>query len=248
MTSLMIFLSSAIAALLLLLVRTASAETTASSPHGDYVVLLHGLGRTSLSMKRLENYLQSHGYRVINLNYPSRRFSIEQLSENYLRPALEKRIVDHDSKVHFVTHSLGGIIVRQYLSDHNIENLGRVVMLGPPNHGSEIIDCLRSHTITREFLSEAGKELGTTANDLPAKLGPVHFECGVIAGDRPINPFLSAMLHGPNDGKVTVASAQVPGMRDFLRLHYSHTWLMWRERTLQQTLCFLGSGRFEHSN
>jgi pimeloyl-ACP methyl ester carboxylesterase len=237
-------LSSLIAASVLLFTRSASAETASAAQHKDYVVLLHGMDRTALSMKRLESYLAKQGYRVINLTYPSRRFSVEQLSENFLQPLLDQRITDHNCSVHFVTHSLGGIIVRQYLANHALTNVGRVVMLAPPNHGSEIIDHLRAHAFTRNFLSPAGRELGTSENDLPAKLGPVKFECGVIAGDRSLNPFLSAWLSGPNDGKVTVESAKVPGMRDFLSLPYSHTWLMWRKTTLCQTLCFLQSGHF----
>jgi hypothetical protein len=98
--------------------------------------------------------------------------------------------------------------------------------------------------LSREFLGLAGRELGTTTNDVPAKLGPVNFDCGVIAGDCSLNPILSAMLTGLNDGKVTVESAKVSGMSDFLLLHYSHTWLMWRERTLQETRRFLEFGNF----
>ena len=215
---------------------------------GDYVVLLHGMGRTSLSMKRLEYFLGRHGYRVINASYDSRRFSIEQLSELYLSPLLEQRITDRKVKVHFVGHSLGGIIVRQYLSNHSLENLGRVVMLGPPNHGSEIIDRLRDNPVTRVWLGASARELGTRADDLPNRLGPIPAECGVIAGDRSFNPLLSAMLPGPDDGKVTVASARLEGMRDFLVLHSTHTWLMWRMKALRETLRFLQAGRFDHGN
>lgn len=117
-------------------------------------------------------------------------------------------------------------------------------MLAPPNHGSEIIDRLRAHFFSRNFLGLSRLELGTGADDVPGKLGPANFECGVIAGDRSINPFLSALLHGPNDGKVTVESAKLEGMRDFLVLHSTHTWLMWRSQTLFQTLSFLESGHF----
>jgi pimeloyl-ACP methyl ester carboxylesterase len=213
---------------------------------GDYVVLLHGLGRTAFSMKRLECFLAGNGYRVINVSYHSRRCSIGQLAECYLRPLIEQRITDRNVKVHFVTHSLGGIILRQYLANHSAPNLGRVVMLGPPNHGSEIIDQLRANPLTREFLGASARELGTSPADLPNRLGPIPIECGIIAGDLSPNPLLSAHLPGASDGKVTIASAKLAGMRDFLVVHSSHTWLAWRERTLRQTLCFLNSGRFDH--
>jgi pimeloyl-ACP methyl ester carboxylesterase len=244
MTSALI--STAMTTVLLGFTRTMAFGETERVNTGDYVVLLHGMDRTALSMMRAEFYLKRQGYQIINVNYPSRRYTVEQLSENYLAPLLEKKITDKQCRVHFVTHSLGGIIVRQYLATHSLSNIGRVVMLGPPNHGSGIINFMRSHALTRIFLSATGHELGTTEKDLPARLGPVTFECGVIAGDRSLNPFLSAFLNGPNDGKVTVESAKVSGMRDFLKVHFSHTWLMWREATLRQTLTFLQTGYFHH--
>jgi triacylglycerol lipase len=221
------------------------AETSHAVKPGDYVVLLHGLGRTALSMKRLEHYLKNHGYRVVNVSYPSTRFSVEQLSDNYLRRLLEKQTPDPAARIHFVTHSMGGILLRQYLSHHSLTNLGRVVMLAPPNQGSEIIDHLKAGLLTRNLLGPAELELGTGENDLPKRLGPVHFQCGVIAGDRSLNPFLSALLPGPNDGKVAVGNARIEGMQDFLVLHSTHTWLMWRKWTLRQTVCFLESGHFD---
>src|SRR5579872_3509539 len=223
----------------------ASAEVAGAEPAGDYAVLLHGLGRTAISMKGLERHLKRQGYRVVNVAYPSKRFSVEYLSDVCLQGMLEKRISDPAARIHFVTHSLGGIILRRYLSCHHLENLGRVVMLAPPNQGSEIIDRLKTCALIRKVLGPAMLELGTGPDDFPGRLGPVHFECGVIAGDRSLNPFLSRLLPGPNDGKVTVASTWVPGVQDSLVLHSTHTWMMWRERTLRQTALFLRSGHFD---
>jgi hypothetical protein len=195
-------------------------------------------------MKRMEHFLTEHGYNVINVTYHSRRSSVDELAEKHLKHLLESRVIDDGRKVHFVTHSLGGIIVRQYLSKHKIKNLGRVVMLAPPNHGSEIIDRLRANSITRNFLGASARELGTGADGLPTKLGPVQFPCGVIAGDRSLNPLLSSLLPCPNDGKVTVASARVDGMQGFLVVHGTHTWLMCKQSVMNQTLSFLQSGYF----
>lgn len=240
-------LSLATGSAILLLSDPASAKPPPDTPNRDYVVLLHGLGRTALSMSRMKSSLRAYGYRVINVTYPSSRFPVKYLSAVWLDQLLRNRIVDPDARIHFVTHSLGGIVLRQYLSNHSIQNLGRVVMLAPPNHGSQIIDHLKASPITRHLLGPNRLELGTSKNDVPQKLGPADFECGVIAGDRSLNPFLSAMLTGPNDGKVTVQSAHLEGMQDFLILHSSHTWLMWRKRTIRQTLQFLRSGHFDHS-
>jgi pimeloyl-ACP methyl ester carboxylesterase len=222
----------------------ARTECTPYHSNRDYVVLLHGYARTALSMKRLEWSLKHHGYRVINVSYPSRRVSGEQLGDSWLPELLKNRASDPDAKIHFVTHSLGGLIVRRYLATNRLENVGRVVMLGPPNHGSEVIDRLRSGRVTRLFLGKNEVRLGTGAADFPQKLGRAEFEVGVIAGDRPINPFLAHLLPGPSDGKVTVASARLDGMRDFATVHSSHTWMMWRGETVRLTLAFLQTGRF----
>jgi triacylglycerol lipase len=236
----------------LLITRPAAAITNSSSPAlhepqtgKDYVVLLHGLGRTAYSMKRLEWHLERHGYRVVNVSYPSTRFSLEQLSDIYLQVLLAERITNSSARIHFVTHSMGGILLRQYLSNHYLNNLGRVVMLAPPNQGSEIIDHLRNNNLAAKILGPAAMELGTHTNDLPHCLGAVDFDCGVIAGDRSLNPFLSSLFSGPNDGKVSVRRSHVAGMRDFVTLHTTHTWMIWRRQTLIQTLSFLQTGQFK---
>lgn len=239
-------LSLVVCALLLLQAEPGSAENLPAKQTGDCVVLLHGLGRTALSMKRLEVCLKNKGFRVINETYPSTSLSIQQLADDWLPNLLKTRIPGSTTTVHFVTHSLGGIVLRQFLSNHDLESLGRVVMIAPPNHGSEIMDRLRSSSVMRCILGPAVCELGTSTNDVPAKLGPIRFECGIIAGDRSLNPFLYRWLTGANDGKVTVESARAPGMQDFIVLHSTHTWLAWRQRTLDQTLHFLKAGAFEH--
>lgn len=211
----------------------------------EVVVLLHGMGRTSLSMKRLEWALTDRGYRVVNVSYPSMRFDVAHLADKHLRPALEEIPKTSTGRVHFVTHSLGGIMVRHYLATHTVTNLGRVVMLGPPNQGSELADRLKRWPLCRFFASPCGLQLGTGPDDLPNKLGPVRFEVGVIAGDRSLNPLFSRLIPGPDDGKVSVASARLEGMKDFLVVHHSHTWLPWRKPVIRQVIAFLETGRFE---
>src|SRR5947208_8700095 len=199
----------------------AHAKLTAGE--ADYVILLHGLGRTPLSMKRIEWTLQKQNYCVINVRYPSTRVSIPDAANHWLDDVLENQITDHTAKIHFVAHSLGGIVLRQYLTDHEIPNLGRVVMLAPPNHGSELADRLRNNCLYRLATGPAGQQLGTSESSVPSQLGPVDFELGVIAGDRSLNPLFSSWISGPDDGKVSVRSARMPGI-EFLLIHRSHTW------------------------
>jgi pimeloyl-ACP methyl ester carboxylesterase len=149
------------------------------------------------------------------------------------------------TKIHFVTHSLGGILVRSYLSRHTIPNLGRVVMLGPPNQGSEVVDKLGSWRVFKKLNGPAGNELGTDKNSTPNKIGPTNFCVGVIAGDRSINWINSLLIPGRDDGKVSVERTKLAGMSDHIVLHATHPFLMRNRAAIRQTLHFLRTGRFE---
>ena len=232
--------------LLLLALHSGALMKTDAHPGSDQdvVVLLHGMGRSTLSMKRIEWGLVNRGYRVVNVSYPSTRFAVEQLVEKHLLPSLREVEKSSTGRVHFVTHSLGGILLRQYLATNALTNLGRIVMLGPPNRGSEVTDTLRQWSCYRLLVGPAGQQLGTGGRGLPRALGPARFEVGVIAGDRSFNPFFSHLLPGPDDGKVSVASTRLDGMADFLVVHHSHTWLPWRKAVIQQVVVFLETGRF----
>jgi triacylglycerol lipase len=227
-----------------LLAAMTTGAAPVEGPPGEWIVLLHGLGRNSWSMKRIQWTLQEAGYNVVNLSYPSRRHGVERLSEKYLHKILATKVPVGSAKVHFVTHSLGGMVLRRYLAHHSVTNLGRVVMLAPPNHGSRLADSFKRHYLGRWILGRSGRELGTTPNDLPQRLGPVDFPLGVIAGDVSLNPIFSRILKGPSDGKVTVESARIAGMSDFAVVHSSHTWMMWRAETLRHILEFLREGKF----
>jgi hypothetical protein len=139
---------------------------------------------------------------------------------------------------------MGGILIRQFLQTNTIERLGRVVMLGPPNRGSEVVDSLGDYQLFASINGPAGKQLGTDSNSVPNRLGPVTFELGVIAGDRSINLINSSMIDGPDDGKVSVANTKVDGMKQHLVLHVTHPYLMKNERVIRETICFLRTGSF----
>ncbi len=219
-------------------------EQQAQTHHGEYVILVHGIGRTKASMKKVEDFLQRRGYQVLNFNYPSTKHSIGDLAARYLHPFVLDNYPQTGQPVHFVSHSMGGLLVRTYLHDHQLEQLGRVVMLAPPNQGSEVADWLKEHPVYQWALGPAGQELVTDEHGLPAQLGPVNFELGVIAGDRSINPINSIRLPGPDDGKVTVERTKVPGMKDFLLVHDNHTFLMRNATVLEQIEYFLQCGHF----
>lgn len=210
------------------------------------VILLHGLGRSELSMKAVEWRLKKEDYLVVNQGYPSTQHGIEQLADIALAEALPQ--CDQAETIHFVTHSLGGILLRQYLSSHEISNLGRAVMLGPPNQGSMLADFIQSIQVGEKFKPEASRQLGTNDASVPLKLGPVNFEVGVIAGNRNWRPLVSKPLEGqPSDGTVTVEETRIDGMVDFIELPATHTTIMWQSSVLDQIVVFLESGAFDPS-
>ena len=211
------------------------------------VVLLHGLGRRAASMTPMANDLASRGYRVTNVDYPSTEAPVEDLTDNYLRPAVAQCRQEGCRVIHMVAHSLGAIMVRQYLQNRQLPAGSRIVMLSPPNQGSEVVDVLEPYFFYRWIMGPAGQQLGTRPESLPQRLLPVDGEIGVITGNYSWNLILSTMIPGPDDGKVAVASARLAGMDDFLVLPVTHTFIMQNEEAMAQTAHFLAYGRFDHS-
>lgn len=219
----------------------------APTPRNEHVILLHGLSRRALSMVRIEQNLLNRGFSVSNIDYPSTQDTIEELVDGYIVDRVAE-IPTGIRKVHFVTHSMGGILVRYFLKEHSFERLGRVVMLAPPNRGSELIDLLGDNPLWQLMAGPAGQQLGTRPESLPNKLGPVDFELGVIMGTKTISPLLSTMLPGANDGKVTVERAKIDGMRDLLLEPTNHTFIMQEPSVIDQIVYFLVHGEFDRSD
>ncbi len=214
-----------------------------ANAHGkDCVILLHGLARTSASMEKMEDALTHEGYIVVNHPYPSRDEKVESLASKEVPHALKD--CPDTAKVHFVTHSLGGIVLRQYLSDNAIDHLGRTVMLAPPNQGSQVVDKLKKLPGYKLLNGPAGMELGTDVESVPSKLGKADFEVGIIAGTRSINLILSTMLPNPDDGKVSVENTKLEGMTDHISIPVSHPFIMRNDRVIEQVIFFLKTGRF----
>ena len=210
-----------------------------------FAILLHGMGRTHRSMGKMARHLSDQGYIVVNLDYPSTEADIETLSMGIVAETVDRcRSEDSEAPIHFVTHSLGGILVRHYLQDHTLPPDSRVVMLSPPNRGSEIADGLKDFPPYRWIMGPAGQQLGTTANAIPNRLEKVDVSVGVIAGDRSLNPLFSKAVPGADDGKVPVKRTGVRGMKDFLVVHRTHTFLMNGHDVRRQVVHFLREGCF----
>lgn len=210
-----------------------------------HVILLHGLSRTSRCMRKMASALKNEGYIVDNVDYPSRSAPIAQLSERVVGHAMEVARGAGATEIHFVTHSMGSILVRDYMARHPNVDIGRVVMLGPPNQGSEVVDRLRNWIVFQKLNGPAGSELGTDSTSVPNSLGPVRFEAGIIAGCRSINLINSCFITGVNDGKVSVARTKVEGMADHVVIKSAHPYLMSNLSAIRHTIAFLKNGRFE---
>jgi triacylglycerol lipase len=211
----------------------------------EQVILLHGLCRTSHSMTRMARALTGAGYSVQNVSYPSRTASIAQLADDAIGPAVAGCRRDGTTKIDFVTHSLGGILVRSYLARHPLSTLGRVVMLAPPNQGSEVADKLGGWFLFKWINGPAGNELGTDAHSTPNQLGPVNYSVGIIAGDRSVNWINSLLIPGRDDGKVSVERTKLEGMSDHIVVHAAHPFIMKNRHAIRQTIQFLRTGGFD---
>lgn len=230
--------------MLLLALLLPALPAAAADASGQPVVLLHGLARSSTSMEPMARALRREGYAVCNVDYPSRGHGVAELARDHVAPQIARCFPGETRPLHYVTHSMGGILVRQLAATGEAGRVGRVVMLGPPNQGSEIVDLLGDSRIFSAINGPAGRQLGTKPDSLPNRLGPVDFDLGVIAGDRSINWINSLLIAGADDGKVSVERTKVTGMKAHHVIHATHPYLMKNSRAIRETVHFLREGRF----
>lgn len=229
------------AALLLSLVCAAPAWAA----KGDAVVILHGLGRTKSSMQTMAEYFEKHGYEVLNIDYESRKFTVEELVEK-IDADITAFNKDKKRKIDFVGYSMGGVLTRVYLKKHKPKNLGRVVLLGTPNRGSEVADFMDDFGAYKKYYGPGAHEL-TTDHNYDKLLGKVDYPLGSIAGDRSIDPISSLLIiDGRDDGKVSIESTKVRGMADHIILHATHTFMMSNSEAIRQARYFIENGAFDH--
>lgn len=242
-----LFLLLAVLVLAMLLTpRISLASTSSAMKQQECVVLLHGLGRTFYSMIRMQKALEREGFLTSNVGYASRKYPIEQLAMEAVPEGVEECRAQGARQIHFVTHSMGGILLRYYLNHHDIEELGRTVMLAPPNQGSEVIDEVGHLSFYQSILGPAGMQLSTEPDSIPNSLGPVEYSVGIIAGDRHnlMDGWFAEQIPGLDDGKVSIERAKIDGMSDFIIVPHSHTTIMNGDDVIIQTIQYMHEGRF----
>jgi triacylglycerol esterase/lipase EstA (alpha/beta hydrolase family) len=215
----------------------------------ECVILLHGLGRTALSMTMVEHHLIQNGYAVVNIDYASTRHPISAIAHGAVTEAVSRCKRKGYDRIHFATHSLGAIVVRSYLQTHSLPAGSRVVMLAPPNQGSELADWAQQKFPKMiQLAGPAVSQLGTDGETLLARLKPIAPEVGIIIGTDSWNPFFSKILPGTDDGAVTIERARLKEMTDFMISPCNHTNILLDREVQQHIVRFLQNGRFEVTN
>jgi triacylglycerol lipase len=236
--------ASFLALLLAVLIPVREVPAQDRKASGEPVVLLHGLALNTFSMKKIRTGLKKAGFRTCAIGYPSRDYPIDTLAARYILPAISRCFPGDTARLHFVTHSMGGILTRRLATLPNAPRIGRVVMIAPPNQGSEVVDRIGSTWWFEAWNGPAGRELGTDSGSMPRRLGAPDFEFGVIAATRSVDPLFSRWIPGRDDGKVAVEHTKLEGMRDFVEIPASHTMVLWMDETVRQAVHFLREGRF----
>jgi len=239
--------SAACLLVLIALIIPSVAGPTPMTRSDEHIIVLHGLCRTPRAMVKMTSALEDAGYSVTNDGYPSRTATVHELAETHLHAQIESARAAGAKRIHFVTHSMGGILVRDYLANHNLPDLGRIVMIAPPNQGSEVVDKLGTWKLFGRLNGPAGSQLGTNPESVPNSLGspPPAVEFGVIAGTRSINWIQSLfMIRGRDDGKVSVENTKLKGMRDHLVVGATHPYISGKSDVTDATIRFLQIGKF----
>ena len=209
---------------------------------GQWVILVHGLLSSPRAMARIEKALLLNGYQVINFEYDSRKHSI-RTAASMLEKEIGQNVPPYAKALHFVTHSLGSIIVRYYLAEHDVDNMGRFIMIAPPNHGSlwgkKLVKRL---PFFKYILGIAGKEVQHSPGSRLPKPPPCEF--GIIAGGTGNRWGLNPLIPGDNDATICVAETRLEGMKEHILVKGQHTLLLFQKRVINNIISFLGTGKF----
>ncbi len=215
-----------------------------SDASDEFVIIIHGLRGESADFLKLEEALIADGYNVCRVDYPSTKYTIQALADTALGEAIRRCREEGADSLHFVAHSMGTILVRYYLQENRVKELGSVVFLSPLNHGTELVDRLAWLPFFSKYNGPGGMQLGADEDDFVQSLQPPYYSVGVIMSARSVNPIESLFIPGKDDGRVSIESAKLPGMKDFVLVNSNHHVVMKKEKTIRYVLRFLKTGSF----
>jgi pimeloyl-ACP methyl ester carboxylesterase len=195
-------------------------------------------------MEKIASFLMHSGFQILNLSYPSTKETIEDIVET-IHPEI-LAFSQNVTKVHFVGHSMGGLVIRAYLHRYFMTKVGRVVFLGTPNRGNELADFMHHWWLYKMLFGPAGQQLITGYKASKEPLVPINYELGIIAGYRRIGPPACWLTNESSDGIVSITSTKIDGMKDHIIISTGHIMLLFDREVWKQTLSFLKYGQFKH--
>ncbi|WOT06868.1 alpha/beta fold hydrolase [Shewanella youngdeokensis] len=241
------YFTAALIVLLLQITGCSHTEAYSSTEQLDkeLVVLAHGLGRSDTAMWRLATRLEQAGYKVCRLDYASIGESVEAVLAQTSKQI--DACIQYAPKVHYVGHSLGGLVIRAYLQNNHVlpkESIGEVVLIGTPNKGSELADHL-SDSWLMQLGGGISRALMTGSNSLGNRLEELDLNIGIIAGTKS-SSLTNDKFTGANDGLVSVESAKLKNMSDFIAIDVNHSQMRNNQEVALQTIHFLQKTTFKH--
>ena len=206
---------------------------------GTAVITLHGILRSSKSWTDLQRVLQPDGYTFVSIDYPSTQQSISDFADQ-----LQGLIVSLEGieRIHFVVHSMGGLIVRRWCQQYSDPRVERLVMIGTPNSGAEVASMLQKNLLFQLIFGPSGQELVADPETFISTLPLPTMEFAVIAGAKGDSNGFNPLIPGDDDGIVTVKSARLPGAQDYLSVRSLHSFLPWHPEVMDATRRFLSTG------
>lgn len=210
----------------------------------EVVILLHGVLRTPMSMKIIELRLEKEGFDVLNYGYHSRQKIIENHAKD-LAEFLQTQEFEPTDTVHFVTHSMGSLVARYFLSHYKLNHAGRFVMIAPPNQGSSMADYLSEKKWYRWIWGAPAEQFLTADSSFAKNAGIPPREFGIIAGGKGDGAGWNPIISGDDDGTVSVEQTKLDSMKDFIVIRNLHSLLLWDKEAVEQIVAFLKNGEFE---
>jgi pimeloyl-ACP methyl ester carboxylesterase len=217
---------------------------------GRAVLVLHGLGGWRGTMEPLADYLERNSdFTVLNITYPSTR---GDLADHARALASVMDNLEGIEEINFVAHSLGNLVIRHYLADAADPESGRspdprikrIVMLAPPNHGSERAARWSDNDLFLAVLGGAAQQLGSGWSSVETRLATPACQFGILAGGRGDERGYSSRLDGDDDGTLSVSTTRLAGARDFMTVPVWHSFMMFHPRVQEYTLRFIEEGYF----